>query len=259
VTNMLWHKVWLETRSRFVIGLALLLMMAASHVFEYPAASRLISHAGSAANTTGPLGRVIADALAVQRDFRGFVWWEWHRQNLTQMWTLFAVLLGSGGLLSRAPANGVLFTMSLPISRHRLFGVRAAIGLAELLVLAIVPTLLIVVLSPAIGQRYSLVDVGVYGVCLFLGGAVFFSLALLLSTLFDDFWRPLALACAVAFALGLGAIALRDLPPFSVFQVMSAESYFRFGRVPWFELLVSSALSAGLLYGAATSFDQRDF
>src|SRR5262245_7128089 len=256
---MLWHKVWLETRSRFAIGLALLLVMAAGNVFEYPAASHLISQAGSAANASGPLGRVIADALAVQRDFRGFVWWEWHRQNLTQMWTLFAVLLGSGGLLSRGAASGVLFTMSLPVSRHRLLGVRAVTGLAQLLVLAVVPTLLIVVLSPAVGERYSVVDVSVYGVCLFLGGAVFFSLALLLSTVFDDFWRPLGLACAVAFALGLGAVVLRGLPPFSVFQVMSAESYFRSGQVPWFGLLVSSAVSVGLLYGAAASFDQRDF
>ena len=153
---MLWHKVWLETRSRFGIGLALLFILAAGSVFEYPVASRLITQADGSPVTNGPLGRVVADALAVQRDFRGFVWWQWHRQNLTQMWTLFAVLLGSGGLLSRGVSSGVLFTMSLPVSRNRLLGVRAATGLAELLVLAIVPTLLIVVLSPVIGERYSL-------------------------------------------------------------------------------------------------------
>ena len=256
---MLWHKVWLETRSRFVIGLGLLLIMAAGAVFEYPAMSHLISQAGVSVNPKGPLGRVVADALSVERDFRGFVWYQWQSQNLTQVWTLFAAILGSGGLLPRGAASGVLFTMSLPVSRNRLLAVRAATGLAELLVLAVVPTLLIAVLAPAIGERYSVADAGVYGVCLFLGGGVFFSLAVLLSTLFDDFWRPLVLACAVAFALGLGAVVLRSVPPFSVFEVMSAETYFRSGQVPWFGLLVSSALSAGLLYGAATSFDQRDF
>ena len=80
-----------------------------------------------------------------------------------------------------------------------------------------------------------------------------------MSTVFDDLWRPLLLTCAVAFALGLGAVLLRTLPPFSVFQVMSAESYFRSGQLPWFGLLVSAALSVGLLYGAAASFEQRDF
>ena len=103
---MLWHKVWLETRSRFGIGLALLFILAAGSVFEYPVASRLITQAGGSAVSNGPLGRVVADAIAVQRDFRGFVWWQWHRQNLTQMWTLFAVLLGSGGLLSGGASRG---------------------------------------------------------------------------------------------------------------------------------------------------------
>ena len=53
------------------------------------------------------------------------------------MWTLFAVLLGTGGLLSQASGGGALFTLSLPVSRNRLLGVRAATGLAELLVLAL--------------------------------------------------------------------------------------------------------------------------
>jgi hypothetical protein len=255
---MVWKKVWLETRSRFAVGLLLLLIMAAGAVFAYPAVAPLIPQAGAIV-PSGPLGRLIADALAVQHDFRGYVWWEWHRQNLTQTWTLFAVLLGSGGLLSRGAANGVLFTMSLPVSRHRLLGVRAATGLGELLVLAVVPTLLIAALSPAIGERYSLVDVGVYGICLFFGGAVFFSLALLLSTVFDDFWRPLLLACGTAIVLGVGALVLREQAPFSVFQVMSAESYFRAGQVPWFGLLVSSVVSVGMLYGAAANFAHRDF
>lgn len=256
---MLWRKVWLETRSRFVIGLALLLIMAVGIVFQYPAVSRMISQAGVTVDPKGPLGRIVADALMVERDFRGFVWFQWHRQNLTQMWTLFAAILGSGGLLARGASSGVLFTMSLPVSRQRLIGVRAAAGLAELLVLAVVPTLLIVLLSPLIGERYSVADVLVYGLSLFLGGAVFYSLALLLSTVFDDFWRPLLLTCSVAFVLGLGALVLQQVPPFSVFQVMSAETYFRAGQVPWFGLLVSSAVSVGLLYGASASFEQRDF
>jgi hypothetical protein len=76
---------------------------------------------------------------------------------------------------------------------------------------------------------------------------------------FDDIWRPLLLACGVAITLALGAIVLHSYVPFSVFEVMSAESYFRAGRVPWFGLLVSSALSMGMLYGAAANFEQRDF
>jgi hypothetical protein len=55
---MLWHKAWLETRSRFAIGLALLFILAVGAVFEYPLASRLISQAGGSVSSSGPLGRV---------------------------------------------------------------------------------------------------------------------------------------------------------------------------------------------------------
>lgn len=59
------------------------------------------------------MGRMLADAIELQRDYRGFVWWQWHRQNLAQLWTLVAALLGSGGLLSRTSGGGALLTLSL--------------------------------------------------------------------------------------------------------------------------------------------------
>ena len=116
-------------------------------------------------------------------------------------------------------------------------------------------------LSPAIGERYSLIDVGVYGVCLFLGGAVFFSLALLLSTIFDDLWRPLLLTCARGVRARARRVrACAASPPFSVFEVMSAERYFRSGEVPWFGLLrVVGRCRWGCCTAAAASFAQRDF
>ena len=85
---------------------------------------------------------------------------------MTQMLSLFAVLLGTGGLLSQASGGGALFTLSLPVSRKRLLGVRAATGLAELLALAFVPPLLLPLLSPAVGQSYGIGDALVHGACL---------------------------------------------------------------------------------------------
>ena len=41
---MLWYKSWLETRWRFLIGLALLVLMACAKVFGYPAASSALVH-----------------------------------------------------------------------------------------------------------------------------------------------------------------------------------------------------------------------
>ena len=109
---MLWYKSWLETRSRFLIGVALMMIVAAGTVFDYPAVAKLLPVASSV-DTTGAMGRLIRDAAAVESTYRGFVWWQWFRQNAVQMGTLFAVLLGSGGLLAKT-AGGALFTLSLP-------------------------------------------------------------------------------------------------------------------------------------------------
>jgi len=109
---------------------------------------------------------------------------------MRELWALFAALLGTGGLLAQTAGGGALFTLSLPVSRRRLAGVRAATALAELAILAIVPPLLVPLLSPGVGQAYSLVDALVYGACMFLAGSALFSLAFLLSTVFGDLWRP---------------------------------------------------------------------
>ena len=64
---------------------------------------------------------------------------------------------------------------------------------------------------------------------------------------------------AVAFALAMSEFVFRDLAPYSLFRVMSAERYFRTGSLPWAGLAASAAISAGVLYGAARNFARRDF
>src|SRR5262245_38655465 len=186
---MLWYKAWLETRWRFLIGLALLVCSAAAVVFTYPRVVELMPMV-SRTDTGGLLGERIREAAEVARTYRGYAWAQWFNQNLANMWTLFAVLLGTGGLLAQASGGAALFTLSLPVSRNQLVQVRALTGLAELFVLAVVPSLLLPLLSPAVGQSYGVGDTLVHSICLFVAGGVFFSLAVLLSTVFSDIWRP---------------------------------------------------------------------
>ena len=253
---MLWYKSWLETRWRFLIGLGLLILMACGSVFGYPAVQELMPLA-SQMEAKGALGEIIKDAIEIQSNYRGYVWYQWVRQNLAQTWTLFAVLLGSGGLLAHASGGAPLFTLALPVSRQQVLWVRAATGLAELSVLAIVPYLAIPALSPAIAQHYSLRDVAVHAMCVFVGGSIFFSVAMFLSTMFSDIWRPLLITCAIAAMLML----LERMPGefYAIFGIMSGESHFRGDGVPWAGLLTSAAVSAGILYGAATNFARQDF
>lgn len=252
---MLWYKAWLETRWRFLIGLVIMACSAAGVVFLYPRVLELLPLVPSA-DVGGELGRRIREAATLAREYRGYVWSQGFGQNLTEMGTLFAVLLGTGGLHS---GRAALFTLSLPASRPRLLGIGAAAGLAEWFALALVPALLIVVLSPAVGERYSLSSALVHAVCLFAAGAVFFSLAVLLSTAFADIWRPLLLTLFAAIAVAVAEAAMPGFSGRGLFTVMSGETYFRTGQVPWAGLAVSAALSATLLYGASVSFARRDF
>lgn len=255
---MLWYKAWLETRWRFLIGLVLLLFSAGGIVIGYPRVMELLPMVPQP-DTSSVLGRAIKEAAELAATYRGYVWSQWFGQNLPQAWTVLAVLLGTGGLLAQGASGGALFTLSLPITRGRLLGVRAATALIELLALALLPSLVIPLMSPAVGESYSVVDVLVHALCLFIGGAVFFSLAFLLSTIFTDVWRPLLIALCAAFALALVERTLRDVASFGVIRVMTAEAYFRSGVLPWPGLLVSAAASLSMLYAAVKNIARQDF
>jgi len=255
---MLWYKSWLETRWRFLIGLALLLCSAAVTVLTYPKVLELLTMVPSM-DLSGEMGRRIREAASLSREYRGYVWSQWFGQNLIQFWTILAAVLGSGGLLSQVAGGGALYTLSLPASRGRLLAVRMSTGLAELLALAVGPSLLIPLLSPSIGQTYAVGDAVTHGVCLFLGGAIFFCLATLLSTLFADVWRPLLITLFAAAGLALANAFLDGFSRFNPIGVMNAEQYFRGAGLPWTGLVLSLVVSAALVYGAATSLARRDF
>ena len=210
-------------------------------------------------DASGELGRRVKEAVELQREFRGYVWSQWFRQNLTQVGTL---LRGPARKRRPAVAN---------VRRRAVHAVAAGDAAAScwrperprawrnFSRSRCVPSLLIPLLSPAIGQSYGVVDALVHGLCLFVVGAVFFSLAFLLSTVFDDLWRPLLIACAVAVVVGVVELAAGDLAWFGPFHVMSAESYFRSGSIPWTGLIATSMVTAGMLYAATVSIAQRDF
>ena len=255
---MLWYKTWLDTRSRFLAGLVLLLLSAGSTVLIYPQVAQLLTTVPETA-LNGAIGRQVREALELSRTFEGYVWREWFVNNLPKTWALFAILLGAGGLLSQASRGGAMFMLSLPVSRERLLDIRAGAALAELFVLAIVPSVLVVLLSPAVGQSYNLGDALVHAVCLFIAGTVLFSLTFLLSTVFNDLWRPPLIVVGLATCVSFAEQAIQGLSRYSLFGVMSAESYFRDGAIPWVGLAVTASASAAMLYLARTNMARHDF
>lgn len=257
---MLWHKAWLETRWRFISAIVILTMLAGSSVYGYLTMLKLLPELAS--TTASPVAEssgvaaAIREAIEVQKDFRGFIWYRTFRDNLTNMGVFFAILLGCGGLLSESSKGSALFTLALPVTRRQLLSARAGTGLAQCFAITMVPPLVIPILAPSIGQRFSVVDALAHGTCLFVVAAVFFSLASFLSTLFADIWRPLLTAVGIACLLAIASFAV---PQLDVFSVMSGESYFKTGSLPWTGFLTSAVIATALLYSAAETLERRDF
>jgi hypothetical protein len=253
---MLWYKSWLDTRWRFGIGLVVIVCGAWLAVLGYPRVTRLVA-AAPAIDTTTEVGRRLQEIVELSRGFRGYVWTQWFRQTAVEIGTLLAVLLGSGSLLSHG--GGELYTLSLPVSRRRLLAARATVGLAELFAITVVPSLLIAAAAPAVGEYYGAGAALVHAACLFIACAAFFSLALLLSTSYSDVWRPMLIALAAAFVVALAETGYRPFTPYSILRLMTGETYFRTGHVPWLGLGAAAALSAALISTAAINVERRDY
>jgi hypothetical protein len=97
---MLWYRSWLETRWRFLIGLGVLVWWVVGIVLLWPKVTELMPIASSLPES-GSLGRQIREAVELGSNYPGYIWSQWYAKNLISMGTLFAVLLGAGGVLSK--------------------------------------------------------------------------------------------------------------------------------------------------------------
>ncbi len=106
---MLWHKAWLESRTRLLLGVTIMTAVCAYSVYAHRSA------------------------------YQGIV---------RNVFMVLCFLLGVGGLLRERAVGTAPFTLALPVSRVRLTATRAAVGWLELVALAFVPLLIALSLSP---------------------------------------------------------------------------------------------------------------
>ena len=250
---MLWHKAWVDTRWRFLIALALLLVPACGSSLSFPSVRDFLASIELPVVADEEAAAAFRESLELTRTFRGYAWSQWFSQSFPVLLTLFAALLGSGSPLVKG-GSGALFSLALPVARGRWIGTRAGTALGELFVLALAPSLVFAALAPVVGEQFDVSEAVAYGLSAFVGASLFLGLAVFLSTLFSDVWRPLLLTCVGALAIG--AIVPHD---FGLFRAMGGESYFYSGTFAWPELLVSAAAAAGFVYAAAARIARRDF
>ena len=238
---MLWYKAWLETRSRFLISLVG--MVALCSIFVLHGDRNVI--------------------YEVPTDYYNYVFFAGH-QILVMMWALAVTLIMMGGLLREKATGSSAFTLALPVSRTRLMMVRLCMGLAQAIVLAIVPWTAMFTVGSIFGKTHSVSQTAFYLVLLLGGGLVFFAMAVLISSLISgEYTAPVvSFGAVVVTAVALSGAALRRYNPWEFMtglEYLNRRTNALLFPIPWLQATIYVFLAGILLAISVRAIQQKEF
>ncbi|HUA78924.1 MAG TPA: hypothetical protein VL997_01025 [Dyella sp.] len=245
----LLFKAWRESRGRFVLSVALLTAICVFGVF-----------------CRASLMKVFAPNAPFAGDpYVGYIYRLIYAGTARGLFTILVIVLALGGLQRERLHRTVGFTLALPASRARLMSVQATLGLVQVAVLSALPMLLLTVCSAWAHVSYPLEQMVRFALFWLAGGAVFYAVAFLASTLFSGEFT--ALAASFVFMIFYPIMTLfppLNRYPLNVHHIMSglampyfdARSAVLMGPLPW-ELLASMLAIAGALIALAVQISQR--
>jgi hypothetical protein len=137
----------------------------------------------------------------------------------------------------------------------------AALVAVEMVLIALVPSLMFPIFSYLTGADVSFGSAVIHALLLSLGGMVFISLTFLLTAVFNNQWKVLVIGIAIALGLYFPFIfrSPEEFPWWNVYRVMSGETYFRYGGIPWLGLFTSLTISVLMMFAAVRIYERRDF
>ncbi|MGH9769197.1 MAG: hypothetical protein ACREAB_17355 [Blastocatellia bacterium] len=272
---MLWQKSWWETRWRLLTILGLILLnIVVSHSWTL----LTLTDWAAAVQRWWPQPQQGESGWGEKRQFLtllsswpGYVWWLSY--PLLMAWPICAAIITTALIKSSYPLAGAsgaaaLYTVSLPVSRRRTLLTLAAVLASEMILLALVPSLMYAITIRLAGRWVPVGSTVIYALLLALGGMVFAAFAFLMMVILNNQWKVIAIGIfAVYTFLTLPVVlSLQDelnpfdeFPRWHIYYVMSGEAYFRYGRIPWVGLFASLAVSALMMFVAVRIYERRDF
>ena len=217
---MLWKKGWYETRIRLLFVLAVVVVITVLAMDPAPAA------AGS-----GPLvGATTIPAMLAALLLAGA-----------------GVKTQLGGLQRSKGLHGSMYyTLSLPVTRTRLFNVRVSLGLAETAVIQVLTWSAIWLVQPAIRANPAPSDLFKHGVAAFFCVTAVYALGVFFSSFLDDVYQHWATIFTV-----VGTIVILSRVPLpasmEALLVLSLASPLNTHTMPWIAMAVLLGLSGMLL------------
>jgi ABC-2 type transport system permease protein len=238
---MLWYKAWLETRTRFLISLIAITLLAAVYIW-----------------------RQDLDALPTSgMPYYYFVLAGGHR-IIAMLWSIAIMFLMMGGLVREKAAGASSFTLALPVTRTRLMWTRIVFGLVQCAILGLVPWTVMFVIACTVGEPLAIAQAATYVTVMFGAGVTFFAVAVLTASLFEgEYTAPLvAFGTLIAIAIGLNDPPLRTYSPW--FMLLGANLAQRrtnmlAGAIPWPIIGAYAAIAAILLFVSVKLIERREF
>jgi ABC-2 type transport system permease protein len=199
----------------------------------------------------------------VGTDYYNFVLFSGH-QILVMTWALAVTLIMMGGLLREKATGSSAFTLALPVSRTRLVMVRICMGLAQAVVLAIVPWTAMFTVGSIFGKTHSVSQAAFYLVLLLGGGLVFFAMAALISSLVSgEYTAPVvSFGAIIVTAVALSSAALRPYDPWAFMtgaEYLNGETNLLLLPIPWLQTAIYVFLAGVLLALSVRIIRQKEF
>lgn len=248
---MLFYKAWLESRARFLVGVAAIIGICTLYIRLRP-----ILVPGWISDLQNPhwSGRPRWLYLGVH-DLNFYTWHFLYENKLQQVWVVFAILLSFGGLLREKQIGTSAFSLGLPVTRRRWLLTRILVATAESIVLAFTAVITVSLASWSIREPYSVIQIVAHCLLIAVAGVIFLALGAIFSTLIPGEHMALPLTLVL---LGIPYLFIqeyvREAAPngwthvVDISHVMAGPPHLTWATAPW------SGVALSLLLAVCLSF-----
>lgn len=262
--SMLLYKAWLETRVRFLAGLIAVAIVCIFYMEQHAWLVRMWS-----ADIEKPQFYHAKNMLLGIHEYGWYLWHYLYDNYLQQIWALFAVLFGFGGLIRERTSGTALFSLGLPVSRGRWLFTRLGVALIESVILSFFAVLVVVIGSSIIHQSFSVSQALLHAALMVASGVLIVAFANLCYTLFPSNYLSLLFTLILLGApylwLQLYTQRMRyagrqtwlrylDIP-----HAMAGPWQLNWADTPWISLLAIWMLTAVVLGVTVVNGDRVDY
>jgi hypothetical protein len=226
---MLWYKAWLETRWRFIFTIGSMMLVWLTIPLMGAPPERLWGALALGSTLLCCFAAIFLAGAGINSQ------------------TLYAATAGYHG--------SMLFTLSLPVSRRRLFFVRAGLGAVETCAFVVVSAGITLLWRP---ETTSAAQAFRYGVRAIVCTMAVYALSALLACVLDEMWQFMGAClclCAV-LAMQFRSTTVRQLSPL---RGMNLWSYPLTAPMPWAPVVASVVCTGILVYASVLVLQRKEY